>query len=286
MTKIYPALVLLIISIVLTGDAYGNTHLKRPFGQKGQTFKNIGAYSYGKKVAKVFRPSTKKKKKRGKWARKKSKNNFPIMLGGLGAVKPEYEGSNKYEFSGIPFIDMKYKKIFFLNYLDGLGVNVLYAPNFRFGIALNYYESRDFIHGYSDSISLGLDTGVFGSISFGRLSAKLKFRQDISGVHNGQLVSGRLSYRVPSSKKLRVNLNVNLTHADDEYMETYFLHDGGGVKDMGGGAIFMYLLDKNWTFITIANYTRLLNDAAKSPLVEYAGSKNPFWLGLGFAYRF
>jgi len=55
---------------------------------------------------------------------------------------------------------------------------------------------------------------------------------------------------------------------------------------MGGGAMFMYLLDKDWSFITIANYTRLLNDAANSPLVENAGSKNQFWLGLGVAYRF
>jgi len=182
---------------------------------------------------------------------------------------------------------MKYKKIFFLNYLDGLGVNVLYAPNFRFGIALNYYESVEFIEGdYTYSVPFGVDAGIFGSISFGRLSAKLKLRQDISNTHNGRLFSGRLGYRVPWSKKLRVNLNVNATYADDEYMEIYFRPDGGGVKDMGGGAMFMYLLDKDWTFITIANYTRLLNDAANSPLVENAGSKNQFWLGLGVAYRF
>ena len=140
MTRTYPALVLLIFSIVLIGDAYGDTYPKRPFGQKGQTSKNIGAYNYGKKVAQVFRPSAKKKKKRGKWTRKKPKNNWSIMFGGLGAMKPKYKGSNQYEISGFPFIDMRYKKIFFLNYLDGLGVNVLYAPNFRFGVALNYYE--------------------------------------------------------------------------------------------------------------------------------------------------
>ena len=286
MTKTYPALVFLIISTLLTGDAYGDTHPKRPFGEKGHTPKNIDAYNYGKKVAQVFRPSTKKKKKRGKWARKKSKNNFPIMLGVLGAVKPEYEGSNQYEVSGFPFVDMKYKKIFFLNYLDGLGVNVLYAPNFRFGVALNYYKSRDLIHGYAPSVPLGMDAGVFGSISFGRLSAKLKLRQDISNNHNGQLFSGRLGYKVPWRKKLRVNLNVNATYADDEYIETYFKQDGGGVKDMGGGAMFMYLLDKDWTFITITNYTRLLNDVGNSLLVKTRGSKNQFWLGLGVAYRF
>ena len=58
MTKTYLALVFLITSTLLTGDAYGDTHPKRPFGKKGHTPKNIGAYNYGKKVAQVFRPST------------------------------------------------------------------------------------------------------------------------------------------------------------------------------------------------------------------------------------
>ena len=55
---------------------------------------------------------------------------------------------------------------------------------------------------------------------------------------------------------------------------------------MGAGTSLIYPFNKFWSFITIANYTRLLNDAANSPLVENAGSKNQFWLGLGVAYRF
>ena len=62
------------------------------------------------------------------------------MLGALGALKPNYKGSNQYEVSGFPFIDIKYKKIFFLNFREGLGINVLHAPNFRVGAAFNFYE--------------------------------------------------------------------------------------------------------------------------------------------------
>ena len=61
------------------------------------------------------------------------------MLGGLGALKPKYKGSNQYEVSGFPFIDIKYKKIFFLNFREGLGINVLHAPNFRVGATFNFY---------------------------------------------------------------------------------------------------------------------------------------------------
>ena len=73
MRTTYPALLFLIIGILLTGDAYGNTQLKRPLEQKSQTPKNIGAYSHSKKVAQVFRPPTKKERKRNQWTRKKIK---------------------------------------------------------------------------------------------------------------------------------------------------------------------------------------------------------------------
>ena len=60
----------------------------------------------------------------------------------------------------------------------------------------------------------------------------------------------------------------------------------GGIKDVGTGISIIYPFNKYWSLLTIANYTRLLNDAANSPLVENVGSKNQFWLGLGVAYRF
>ncbi|MBT6296700.1 MAG: hypothetical protein HOJ14_09075 [Nitrospina sp.] len=43
---------------------------------------------------------------------------------------------------------------------------------------------------------------------------------------------------------------------------------------MGAGTNLIYPFDKYWSLIAITNYTRLLNDAANSPLVENLGSKN------------
>ena len=99
MTKTDLALVFLLVNILLMGDAYGNTQLKRSFVEKDQSSKKIGPYSHGKKVSHFFHPSTKNTKKRGKWTRKKPKNNWSIIFGGLGAVKPEYKGSSQYHFN-------------------------------------------------------------------------------------------------------------------------------------------------------------------------------------------
>ena len=293
----------MIISILLTGGAYGNNQIDSSSLEKWPP-KKIAPYTSSKKVAHASRSSTKKKKKRNQWTRKKPKNDWIIMLGGLGALKPNYKGSNQYEVSGFPFIDIKYKKFFFLNFREGLGVNVLHAPNFRVGAAFNFYGSRDkddstHLQGFQD-VDAGLDAGVFGSISFEKFSAKLKFRQDISNNHEGHLISGRLVYKAIESRKLIANLNIKTTYANDNYMKTYFgvtnsqasssgfkeFNANGGIKDVGAGTSVIYPFNKYWSFITIANYIRLLNDAANSPLVENAGSKNQFWLGIGVAYRF
>ena len=62
MTKTCLALVFFIISTLLTCDAYGDTHTKRPFEKNGHTPKNIGAYNYGKKVAQFSVLPLKKRK--------------------------------------------------------------------------------------------------------------------------------------------------------------------------------------------------------------------------------
>ena len=82
MKKIYLTTLFLIISILLTGGAYGNNQIERSFLEKNRPTKKIAPYSSSKKVAQAFRSSTKKKKKRSQWTRKKPKDAWMVMLGG------------------------------------------------------------------------------------------------------------------------------------------------------------------------------------------------------------
>ena len=226
------------------------------------------------------------------------------MLGGLTFLRPKYVGSDQYKVNGFPLVDVKYKNTSFLNYQEGLGINLLYAPNFRVGIAFNYYGSRDEddsdqLQGLSD-IDAGVNLGAFGNISFGKFSTKLKIRQDISSNHNGLIISGRLGYKTSLTNKLRVNINIGTTFANEDYMNTYFgisnvqssasglsqFNAGSSIKNFEGGLNFIYPIKKNWTVLTFTKYTRLLNDAASSPLVKVVGSKNQLKLAFGIAYRF
>ena len=94
-----------------------------------------------------------------------------------------------------------------------------------------------------------------------------------------------------------MNINLRAIFANDKHMGTYFgitsaqssssgleeFKASSGIKDVSGGASFMYLFDKHWSIITFANYSRLLDE---SPLVKHVGSKNQFLLMFGTAYRF
>ena len=277
------------------------------FGQgtkKNYPLKNINSKNTNKNLTPIHRPSVKKIGKPGETFRKKARGNWSIMLGGLTFVRPRYMGSDQYKVNGFPLVDIKYKNTSFLNYQEGLGVNLLYAPNFRVGVAFNYYGSRDEddsdqLQGLSD-IDAGVNVGAFGNISFGKFSTKLKIRQDISSNHDGLIISGRMGYKTALTNKLRVNINIGTTFANEDYMNTYFgisnvqssasglsqFNAGSSIKDFEGGLNFIYPINKNWTALTFTKYSRLLNDAASSPLVKVVGSKNQLKLAFGIAYRF
>ena len=226
------------------------------------------------------------------------------MLGGFSAVRPKYIGSDQYKINGFPLIDIKYKNTSFLNFREGIGINLLHSPSLRVGLAFNYYGSRDEddsdqLQGLLD-IDAGVDISAFGTISFGKFYTKLKIRHDISNNHNGLILSGRLGYKTTLTKKLRVNINIGTTFANENYMNTYFgiskaqslasglsqYNAGSSIKDFEGGLNFIYPVYKNWTALAFTKYVRLLNDAASSPLVKVIGSKNQLKLGFGVAYRF
>ena len=286
------------LTFFLSGSVFGQET------KKSHSLKNISSKNTSKKLAQIDQPSVEKTGKPGETFGKKPKGNWSIMLGGVTFLRPKYVGSDQYKVNGFPLVDVKYKNTSFLNYQEGLGINLLYAPNFRVGIAFNYYGSRDEddsdqLQGLSD-IDAGVNVGAFGNISFGKFSTKLKIRQDISSNHDGLIISGRLGYKTALTNKLRVNINIGTTFANEDYMNTYFgisnvqssasglsqFNAGSSIKDFEGGLNFIYPINKNWTALTFTKYSRLLNDAASSPLVKVVGSKNQLKLAFGIAYRF
>ena len=59
-----------------------------------------------------------------------------------------------------------------------------------------------------------------------------------------------------------------------------------GIKDVAFGGTLTYGFSERWSISGLATYTRLVGDAADSPVVKNAGDENQFFGGTLINYRF
>ena len=60
----------------------------------------------------------------------------------------------------------------------------------------------------------------------------------------------------------------------------------GGLKDAGVLLLARYSFDRTWGLMVLGKFTRLVGDAADSPLVEDEGSENQGMAAALLTYRF
>jgi outer membrane scaffolding protein for murein synthesis (MipA/OmpV family) len=150
------------------------------------------------------------------------------------------------------------------------------------GVSLN----RVF-HGY-DSITLSSD-----------------FRWDIAGGHGGMVIAPSITYFTPLSRGAAMGLSVSAEHIDDDYADYYYsvtpagsVASGlptfaakGGWKSVGATMFGVLDLDGDLTnggfaLFGMGSYSRMQDDAARSPIVSIRGSADQ-WVGaLGVGYTF
>ena len=226
------------------------------------------------------------------------------MLGGLTFLSPDYEGSDDIGVQGLPFLDISWRNRFFVNFQQGLGVNIIRNKNLTFGTSIGYYGSRkeddnEALRGLGN-VNGGIDGRLFLLVPVGPISLTSMFRHDLSGNHDGAIFSVGALYFKPLTPKLRVNLQGQLNFASEKFMNTYFdinlsqasrssmaIYDAdAGIKDISAFKILIYSFTRHWNVVSFMGFSRLLGDAANSPIVEVKGTANQFRFGLGFSYRF
>ena len=89
-----------------------------------------------------------------------------------------------------------------------------------------------------------------------------------------------------------------MTWGSDNYMDTYFgvsspdsIKSGlpvfaasSGMRDARGWLVGMFHFNRNWHLAGGVTYSRLLGDAADSPVVSERGSENQWVFGVGLLY--
>jgi len=230
-------------------------------------------------------------------------SGFDITLGVLVGSEPDYEGSDSYDFVALPLVDITYRDTLFLH-TDTLGASFSPISGFSFGPLVSYGMGRDEddnddLDGLGD-VNSAILVGGFASYEISRFTLSVEVLRAVTGDHDGTVVEPSLSYGHEVTPALSFEVGLGATWASDDYMETFFGIDAAqaansrlrrfdadaGFKDINLSLGASYELDESWALLGEVGYTRLLGDAADSPLVDDVGSRDQFHILTGISYSF
>ncbi|MEQ8601674.1 MAG: MipA/OmpV family protein [Marivibrio sp.] len=234
------------------------------------------------------------------------------FIGGGGFVTPDYEGSDDYQ--ALPFAAARLAYDGYYLQTRGLGVraNIVASDAIDFGPALSYKGARDDdVESAAVSrmaeVDAAVEAGLFVRVPVrdvmmprDELSVDLQADTGVGDGHDGSVVAFGLGYDFAAAPDLRLGLSVSASYADADYSDAYFSVDAAdsarsglsgydadaGFKDVGVGASARYRLSGAWGLTGFADYTRLIGDAADSPVVDVEGSPDQFRAGVGVSYSF
>ena len=245
-----------------------------------------------------------------------------LLIGGGAGFEPLYEGSGKYRAFPFPIISYNSGKPgprrFEFRALDDIRLHVLRTGRFSFGPIAGYSFGRD----EDDSSSLrdlgdidgGLILGGFAAYEFHKAedvswSADVGISTQVTGdafdvsnrLDHGYVVDLGLTGDYAVSDQLNIETRFGTIYASDNYMRTHFgistaqaaaaaavgnpigaFDADAGFKNVYAEVSMAYELTENIQLRAGAGYSRLLNDAADSPITE---DKNQFSGSIGGAYR-
>lgn len=163
-------------------------------------------------------------------------------------------------------------------------------------------SDNDALHGMGDidgqaiaRITLASEPANGLGIFFG-----VKYETEITDETNGDTFAFYAGDKFALTPKATLTLTGRTQWADDDYMQSYFgvsnsqsarsgnrrFDAASGLADVGLEARLDYALTDHWMLFGSLGYSRLLGDAADSPLVDDEGSANQFRATTGVAYRF
>lgn len=242
---------------------------------------------------------------------------------GLGVgLSPTYAGSNDYTVIPIPLIQGNIGGIginprpagFALDFIPNPGgkkVGFNLGPSVRLR-ANRTMSPKDSVIARLPKLKRAIELGPTAGItvpqvlhSYDSLSFSVDARWDVTGVYNGFVFGPTVTYFTPLSRGTAISLSVDAEHNSGSYMDYYYsitpadaavsglpqfqAHGGWtrmGVLLLGGVDFDGDLSNGGFAAFAIASYSRMLGDAAASPITSERGSANQFLAALGLGYTF
>jgi outer membrane protein len=236
-------------------------------------------------------------------------NRYTVELGA--GVAPEYEGSEDYRF--VPLWHLRAQDLYGpTTFVDLFGPrltsNLVPHPNLRLGPMLQYVPKRGSVDNNRvddlENVDPALMLGVTGGWDFlaeqeRSLGVFAEVRADVANGH-GWLVTPGVRGHQALAHGFSLGGSLTTTWASESYMSDYFGVDetdarrsgldsenaDAGFKDIALSGALTYRFTETFQLGVVARYSRLLGDAADSPIVDDEGNANQFFGGLLVGARF
>ena len=226
---------------------------------------------------------------------------------GVGPVyKPDYFGSNDYEFDADPQVYVKFRNFVFFDD-DGADFAVFGFSSFRVGPSIRIVGRRDqddnpALFGLGD-VGTTFEFGGFVATTFlDRYSFKFKARHGLKTGHRGTIVDAYLTALLFRAGPVSVATTANASWIGNRYADAYFsvtpeqsarsngvlqeFDADAGIRDFGGTVTaYINILD-HWSLNPYASYNRIFPDIGKTPIIDQFGDRNQFRAGFHLMREF
>lgn len=234
---------------------------------------------------------------------------LPNYVGfGIG-VANDYVGSDDLTPGGLPLARLSWENRYVTLEGNYLAANLVDHPVIRFGPAGLYRFGRgdvdDTVVDRLPSINDTVELGGFAGLEFAdevdprkRIYLSIDFLHDVAGSHGGYVLSASARIWYPLARATEVGLAVASSYGSEDYMSTFFgigssaaarsglsTYDAGdGLRDARVTVMVIQSLSEHWHVGAGILFSRLLSEAADSPIVDDRGSANQILGGIGFVY--
>lgn len=146
-------------------------------------------------------------------------------------------------------------------------------------------------------------TGIITS-DYDVLAVNVSVARDVAGAHDSYTITPAVNYGTPLSTKAFVGIAASASYAGGGYNRYYFgvsqpgslasglpvFTPGSGWKNYSLSALGTHAITGDLlggiSVVGGISYSRLLNDAARSPIVSLAGDRDNWYGAIGLAYTF
>jgi outer membrane protein len=231
---------------------------------------------------------------------------------GLGAGSyPDYIGSDDSTAGVAPFGRLTFGEQRYVSLeVNYLSINLLEDRNWRFGPAGMWRFGRDDVDdpvvSQLPDIDASLEIGMFGAYEFVGEDPRDRWwiggnlMKGITGDNDGYTLAASVRRWMPVGRSTALGFSLGTTYGTSDYMDTFFSVDAGGaaasgldafsagagVRDVRVTVALMQPLSREWVIGAGFLYSRLLNDAADSPIVSVRGDRDQLVFGIGVARAF